>query len=292
LATEEGINLGAWTTSADCGSVFLGGAGDHLCFGIGRVTAGKQTVGFVAMMPMDNPMATDPSVAPMSAIGNFECSGDLIRGFDAAGRMWSYDVRQGREVEVTLPAGIPFAGNLFEQYLFVTRGGATGAGEFLDGWVWTSVDGAKPLVQPTTGFVYDLRTDGNHLVWMIGNGENALDYNPADVWVAPLAFAAQELASRRIGSIPSTMPGDQIGVTGAGYYAVTDGNLAPNSQTARELHLFDLSDGSHWRAPKPEGTEPGKPLYVDGEEVWYKAQRDQVLATIIRQRIVNLIAAE
>jgi hypothetical protein len=81
------------------------------------------------------------------------------------------------------------------------------------------------------------------------------------------------------------------GEAGAGYYVVVEGSLSDRSDT-HELHVFRARDGKRWLVPKPDGTEPGGPLYVDASEIWYSAERDKVLATVVRQRIEDLVEVE
>lgn len=71
LATAHGANLGSWMTSGSCGSVFLEGVGDHLCLGVGRSAEGKETIGFVALLPTSDPMTSTPGVAPMNAMRTY-----------------------------------------------------------------------------------------------------------------------------------------------------------------------------------------------------------------------------
>jgi hypothetical protein len=291
LGTAEGANLGAWR-SGSCGSVFLEGVGDHLCLGAGRSTAGKETIGFVALLPADDPMTLNPIVAPMNAMGNFDCSSKLIRGSDSGGRLWCYDVDASQEHEVTFPGGIPHMPSLFEDQMLVTRGGALEGKEFLDGWVWTPGEEAKPLIQPESGFVFDLETDGHDLVWTVAHGDAALEWDIVEVWVSPLSFDARQLSPRLLGEVPNTRASTGYGMARNGYYAVSEGNLAMYGMEPTELHIFRLSDGARWTAPKPAETEPGAPLHVDSEEVWYKAIRGGIRDTIVRQRIDALVEAE
>jgi hypothetical protein len=59
-----------------------------------------------------------------------------------------------------------------------------------------------------------------------------------------------------------------------------------------ELHLFRLSDGAHWKVPKPAAIEPGSALHVSDDEVWYTGLRDRVMSTVVRQRLDALIEVE
>jgi hypothetical protein len=296
FATAGGVGLGAWRFGLKVSdanqSACLGPhalvANDFFGLGFGRNGAVTQrSPGFFALIDVTQP-STVVRAIQTSADGSYLLSDNLVVGRNLAGSLFSYDIESGVEREVTLPSAVPHIESLQNDRILLTRHASEEGREVLDGWVWTHADGAKRLINPDAGFVFDLESDGEFLVWTTSNGEQALEWHDVEVWRSPLVYDEAEVQATKLGTVPNTRPSYAYGHAQNGYYAVIEGSLSQGAEADTRIHLFRLGDGFQVQLPKPEDTQPGEVLYIDSEEIWYFGSRDGITATIIRQRLADL----
>jgi hypothetical protein len=154
---------------------------------------------------------------------------------------------------------------------------------------WTPTRGAYPLV----AFPGDwsrgasaMGTDGQHLVWMEGEGKpgpGEVSYAKASVMAAPFTTGPEKLAPKRLRSIPSGLPPVSPWIVGCGY--------AATAYTSLHILVVRLSDGWSWELTGPNPEAPPKErrwfnsvLAVTCDELFLEAGVGQAM-NIARVRI-------
>jgi hypothetical protein len=94
-------------------------------------------------------------------------------------------------------------------------------------------------------------TDGQHLVWMEGEGKagpGEVSYAKASVMAAPFTTDPEQLAPKRLRSIPTGLPPVSPWIVGCGY--------AANEYNTHQILVVRLSDGQSWELKDPDPSAP------------------------------------
>lgn len=265
-ATRCGANLLQWTPKHVCPSIGMGLDPTLQAF----LSPGDLTGNPIALY------ATQAFV-PLS------CNEDLFIGSSSGGIPYLRDLNAGFERWIQFPNAHAVDPALSGPNAFFVVMGFEQGYEKLTGWVWKRPDTLEQLVDASSEMVYDIRSDGNTLVWVQTTSASSFDAAPGTLWTSPFATSASDVHATMRRSVPALTIVPQYKVVGEGYYAFIE---QPIGSPERSLHIYRLSDARHWQLPVIPHVRPASLVYIDAEEVWLLGTTlNDAISTIIRQKL-------
>ncbi len=193
------------------------------------------------------------------------------------------DLEAGRERWIQFPNAMAVDPSPSGPNAFFVLMGVEQNHEKLTGWVWKRPDTLEQLVDAGSEMVYDIRSDGNTLVWVQTASASSLDPATGTLWTSPFATSASGVESTQRRSVPALTIVPQYKVVGHGHYALVE---QPVGSPERYLHVYRLSDARHWKVPTIPDVRPADLIYIDAEEVWFIGTTlNDAKSTIIRQKL-------
>ncbi|HOH03800.1 MAG TPA: hypothetical protein PL046_25855 [Polyangiaceae bacterium] len=280
LYDGEGFPLAAWRgTVKSCWGNLLQWTSSHVCLAIG---SGLDPT-YQAYLPPTNPSG-DPSFSyATQPVVPLSCNNQLFIGSSTGGIPYLRDLEAGRERWIQFPNAMAVDPSPSGPNAFFVLMGVEQNHEKLTGWVWKRPDTLEQLVDAGSEMVYDIRSDGNTLVWVQTASASSLDPATGTLWTSPFATSASGVESTQRRSVPALTIVPQYKVVGHGHYALVE---QPVGSPERYLHVYRLSDARHWKVPTIPDVRPADLIYIDAEEVWFIGTTlNDAKSTIIRQKL-------
>jgi len=272
--------VAAWRGDAKkCGANLLQWTPPHVCLAIGR---GLDPTLQAFLSPSD--LAGDPiDVFATEVLIPLSCNEQLFIGSSTGGIPYLRDLEAGLERWIQFPNAMAVDPSLSGPNAFFVLMGVEQNHEKLTGWVWRRPDTLEQLVDAGSEMVYDIRSDGDTLVWVQTASTSSLDPATGTLWTSPFATSASEVQATERRSVPALTIVPQYKVAGQGYYAFVE---QPVGSPERYLHVYRLSDARHWKVPTIPDVRPADLIYIDAEEVWFIGTTlNDANSTIIRQKL-------
>ncbi len=280
--------LVAWRGD-ECGANLLQWTPKHVCLSLGQ---GLDPTIEAFLSPADltgSPIAVyaKESTVPIS------CNEDLFIASSLGGIPYLRDLGTGLVRWIQFPDGqatdaVPVGPRAF----FVLMGYDNQGHDKLTGWVWKRPDTLEQLVDAGSEMVYDIRSDGETLVWVQTTSTSVFDVAPGTLWTSPFATSASEVHGTARRAVPSISLAPSTKAANQGYYAFIE--VSPtDSGYDRSVHVYRLSDAHHWHVPTIPDVMPADVIFLDAEEVWYLGTTlNGARSTIIRMRLEALGAGD
>lgn len=290
--------IAAWKGPSGCIPVLMEWSATHVCQAFGS----PLRVGLV-------PLGPDLHTAPLKSFESapdlpVACNATKLVAMDLANDYYVRDLQTDALHEIGWSTGVPFDPRVHEEIALVQRWHSDALNNpIVEGWIWTPPNSLTLLVDASPELVYDIRTDGQTLVWLQATASAEFEWVPADIWVSPYATSPAGLQPKKLRQHPRASIGLTSARIGAGLYAAIQPEKGgPNSSSVdHRLHIYRLTDGRHWELPRfvdiAPGAAPGtltvpvEVLALDAEEVWYSTRSQTTGAgpwTIVRQRLAVL----
>lgn len=297
--SEAKTPIAAWRSPDDgCVPWHFEWSSKHVCLTFGGLPPLS-----VGLVPPDEPNGTPLKTFQSVPDVPIACNDNLLFAMDTGNRKWVRDLETDAVHQIGWSTGVAYFPRVHGDLALVPRKASTAAGDdILEGWLWQRPNSLTKLVDVTPDLVFDIRTDGTTLAWLRAASKK-VQWSPADVWVSPFTADPAKLQPKKLGSVPSATIASDFAAIGGGYYAViepkvTQANAQPDSPDS-ELHVFRLSDGTHWLVPRIPDASPStqKPdwsptipsviLELSSTEVWWEgmSQYSHTEWTIVRQRL-------
>ena len=273
--------LVAWRGDDKCGGNLLQWTPKHVCLSVGPpldptieayLSPGDLTGNPIAVY------ATQPFV-PLS------CNEELFIGSSLGGIPYLRDLGTNLARWIQFSQGQATDPVPVGPHAFFVLMGYDDKGEKVTGWVWKRPDTLEQLVDAGSEMVYDIRGDGNTLVWVQTTSTSTFDVAPGTLWTSPFATSVSEVHGTARRAVPSISLAPSTKAASQGYYAFVEVSPAV-SDYDRFLHVYRLSDAHHWKLPSIPDVLPADVIFLDAEEVWYLGTTlNGARSTIIRQRL-------
>lgn len=282
------------TLAADaCDINFVKWTEQHVCMKVFNVYSTPPYYANAFLDPSNPASTTALEIIETVAPAGLDCNTELLVGTNLAPTYHVTDLTTYVENQIKVP-GEPVAPLLTGPNVLFLRWGANAQGDILDGWIWKRPNTVEQLIDPGTDMIYDLRSDGQTLVWLQVPADSIYDQIAGGLWTSPFATTPGSLQPVRRIDVPPVTITTSFKAIGGGYYALIE--LPPDSED-RTLHLYRLSDMRHWTIPTPEvewpwetsssgphPTRPGEIVHLDAEEIWFMLTTTTNNATVSIQR--------
>jgi hypothetical protein len=271
----------AWRSGSanPCGGNLLQWTAKHVCFAVGNATDPMYQA-FLSANDLDGAPLALYATQQLVPLG---CNEELFVGSSYGGIPYLRDLDSGLERWIQFPNAMPSFAIPSGPNAFFVLMGVEQSHEKLTGWVWKRPDTLEQLVDAGSEMVYDIRSDGNTLVWVQTASASSLDPATGTLWTSPFATSASEVEATQRRSVPALTIVPQYKVVGQGYYALVE---QPVGSAERYLHVYRLSDARHWKVPTLPDVRPADLIYIDAEEVWFIGTTlNDANSTIIRQKL-------
>jgi hypothetical protein len=281
---DEGFQpLVAWRSSAETGCVgnLLQWTAGHVCLAVGNAVDPI----YQAILP-----TSDPSGSPLALYATYpfiplSCNEHLLVGSNSVGVPYVRDLESGLETWIQPSVGRSFDARLAGEHLLLVVEDTSGANVKLTGWIWNRPNTLEQIVDPGSEVIYDMRSDGQTLVWVQVSSAALGTLAPGTLWTSPFATSAAEVKGTARRATPPMYLAESSKTANQGFYALID-QTSEGNDAERHVHVYRLSDARHWAVPQISDVKPSKMIYIDSEEVWYLgATLNGATSTIIRQRL-------
>jgi hypothetical protein len=274
--------LAVWKRGAAlCGANLLQWTPKHVCLSIG--TGLEPTL--QAFLDPTNLSGPPKSFYATESIVPLACDEELFVGSSSGGIPYVRDLQSGFETWIQPPVGRSFDARLAGEHLLLVVEDTSGANVKLTGWIWKRPNTLEQLVDPGSEVIYDMRSDGQTLVWVQVSSAALGTLAPGTLWTSPFATSAAEVKGTARRATPPMYLAESSKTANQGFYALIE-QASEGNDAERHVHVYRLSDARHWAVPQISDVKPSKMIYIDSEEVWYLgATLNGAPSTIIRQRL-------
>ena len=278
---EDFQPIAVWRSYSSSGCVgnLLQWTQKHVCLAVG--TGLDPT--YQAFLFLDDLAGTPLALYATQPFIPLSCNNQLFIGSSTGGIPYLRDLEAGLERWIQFPNAMAVDPSPSGPNAFFVLMGVEQNHEKLTGWVWKRPDTLEQLVDAGSEMVYDIRSDGNTLVWVQTASASSLDPAAGTLWTSPFATSASEVEPTQRRSVPALTIVPQYKVVGQGHYALVE---QPVGSPERYLHVYRLSDARHWKVPTIPDVRPADLIYIDAEEVWFIGTTlNDAKSTIIRQKL-------
>lgn len=274
---ENSVVLAAWRVK-ECGGNLLQWTTKHVCLAIGN--GSDDTV--QAILNQNDLTGPPLAVYTSGPTIPLACTDDLFAsGLGSVQRL--RDLVSGQELAIPAPSGgvAMLDPRLTGEYALFQR-----VAGVVDGWIWKRPNSVEQLVDPGAEQIYDIRSDGQTLVWIQAKSTDFQERAVGDLWTSTFATTMGALQPQKRRAVPATSVVASMKGVGGGWYALVE---QPVGSQARFLHVYRLADAHHWQVPTPADVQPTDVIHVDGDEVWFTGMSiNAAYVTVIRQQLSAL----
>lgn len=282
LYGESGQPLAVWRTSKSCGGLLLQPTDKHVCFALGNGTANTKQ----ALLSLSAPNAAPLSVYESGATLALSCTEEILQSA-LGSALFIRDLASGQEFPLLGPSGTAtlLDGRLYGEFALLPR--ATSGG-IVDALIWKRPNTMEKLVDVSSGMIYDIRTDGQTLAWILTGSNDYLERSPGKLFTSPFASAASGVKPTERRVVPATSVVPAFKRIGDGHYALIEQPL-PATNPDRFLHVYRLSDARHWQVSLPSTLVPADIIHLDSNVVWLLVTtKNGPFVGVVRQSLAEL----